>query len=171
MGKKRVGIKMYKKLLLSAGGGIISQNQQSPQAEAATVAIGLGGTGISCLRELKKQVYNELLPDNVGEAVPKYEHIRFLAVDCDRGSLGDDGSIYAIDKETEFFDIGDKNIAGLLNKKAVPEIDKYLDRLGLNDHDKGIKDLPILSATDGAGGVRQAGRFLLFVRSHDLRRR
>ena len=160
---------MYKKLLITAGGGIISHNQQSPQAEAATIAIGLGGTGISCLRELKKQVYNKLLPDNVGEAVPEYKHIRFLAVDTDSSSLGDDGSIDAINKGTEFFNISCKDINGLLENRSVLELNRYLDWLRLANPAKGVTGLPILSAIDGAGGVRQAGRLLLLEKSYDFK--
>ena len=80
---------MYNKLLVSAGGGIISRSQQSEQVEAATIAIGLGGTGISCLRALKKEVYNKLKPDLSAGDIPTYSHIKFLAVDTDKSSLGE----------------------------------------------------------------------------------
>ena len=41
---------VYSKLLLSAGGGIISTKQQADQAQnTASILIGLGGTGIDCL--------------------------------------------------------------------------------------------------------------------------
>ena len=41
---------VYSKLLLSAGGGIVSSMQQAEQARnTATLLIGLGGTGIDCL--------------------------------------------------------------------------------------------------------------------------
>ena len=49
---------MYKKLLISAGGGIVSAEQQAEQNASATIAIGLGGTGISCLRSLKKEIFD-----------------------------------------------------------------------------------------------------------------
>ena len=54
---------IYKKLSIAAGGGIIDQYQQAEQEECANIFIGLGGTGISCLKEVKKQVYNRLKPD------------------------------------------------------------------------------------------------------------
>lgn len=65
----------YKKLLYSAGGGIIDRAQQSQQDDCAVLAIGLGGTGIDCLRCLKAKVYERLLPDNPNNPVPKYKHI------------------------------------------------------------------------------------------------
>lgn len=40
---------MFEQLLFSAGGGIISTPQKAPQNSCATLAIGLGGTGVSCL--------------------------------------------------------------------------------------------------------------------------
>ena len=160
---------MYNKLLITAGGGIIKLDDQSPQDEAATLAIGLGGTGISCLRELKKQVYNKLKPDNEGAAIPEYSHIKFLAVDADRYSLGDEGSIDAINSDTEYFDISNRGIPGLLAHKAYLEHKHYLDWLRLADPEKGNNGLPILSAIDGAGGVRQAGRLLLLEKSNEFK--
>ena len=41
---------IYKNLSIAAGGGIIAHNQQAEQEECANVFIGLGGTGISCLK-------------------------------------------------------------------------------------------------------------------------
>ena len=61
---------MYKKLLISAGGGIVSAEQQAEQNASATIAIGLGGTGISCLRSLKKEIFDRLRPDDPKATVP-----------------------------------------------------------------------------------------------------
>lgn len=91
---------MYKKLLISAGGGIISRDQQAEQNEAATIAIGLGGTGISCLRALKKEVYDRIKPDVDNPLIPNYKHIKFLAIDTDKSSLGDTGTIDTLDSNT-----------------------------------------------------------------------
>ena len=73
---------VYSKLLLSAGGGIVSTTQQAEQVKnTATVLIGLGGTGIDALRTIKTQVYSRLKADDPDAVVPQYEHIRFLGVD------------------------------------------------------------------------------------------
>ena len=76
---------LVRSLALSQGGGIISYNQQAKQEEnIVNIFIGLGGTGVDCLREIKTQVYNRIEPDlitNDGKVV--YEHIRFLGVDRD----------------------------------------------------------------------------------------
>lgn len=48
---------VYKKLLINTGGGIISKRQQEEQVQnTASILIGLGGTGIDCLRTIKTQV-------------------------------------------------------------------------------------------------------------------
>ena len=73
----------YDKLLLNRGGGIIDVAQQAEQGDCAILAIGLGGTGTDGLRKLKEKVYNRVRPSDPGEAVPRYDHIRFLSVDCD----------------------------------------------------------------------------------------
>lgn len=156
---------MYNKLLISAGGGIISRNQQSEQAEAATIAIGLGGTGISCLRELKKEVYNKLKPDADNSDIPNYKHIKFLALDTDAGSLGDTGSIDTIDSNTEFFNISCPDITGLLDRITTLKNEPHLKWLKTADPKSGISGLSILNASAGAGGVRQIGRLLLLQSS------
>ena len=77
----------YARLLLSAGGGVISAGQQAEQARnTASILIGLGGTGVHCIRTIKTQVYDRLKPDIPGAAVPTYSHIRFLGVDSAEAS-------------------------------------------------------------------------------------
>ena len=74
----------YDSLLLNCGGGIINRSQQSKQYRgAAALAIGIGGTGVAALAELKQKVYQHLEPDNPDSPVPEYQHIQFLAIDSD----------------------------------------------------------------------------------------
>ena len=126
---------MYNKLLISEGGGIVSRKQQAEQDNCATLAIGLGGTGIACLRAFKKAVYNRVAPDDARDYVPRYSHIQFLAVDTDKSSLGATEAVDALDEATEFFDLSSRNIAG--------------------------GGVPAFHAKAGTGGVRQIGRLLL----------
>ena len=81
----------YRQLLLSTGGGVLSKLQMDDQEECATIAIGLGGTGVSCLRNLKKQIFSRVKPDSGDTVIPTYSHIRFLAVDSDRNALRPEG--------------------------------------------------------------------------------
>lgn len=58
---------VYSKLLLSSGGGIVSTQQQAKQTQGtATVLIGLGGTGVHCIRTIKTQVYPALCNCSIG---------------------------------------------------------------------------------------------------------
>lgn len=158
---------MYKKLLIEAGGGIISRSQQSEQADVATIAIGLGGTGISCLRLLKQEVYEKLRPDSEDSVIPEYKRIKFLAVDTDKNSLGSNNEIYTInDTPDEFFDISSSSISKTIenisnHKESYPQY-SWLCTSNLK---KGIEGIKIKEARNGACGVRQAGRMLLIEKS------
>nr|WP_296167853.1 hypothetical protein [uncultured Ruminococcus sp.] len=79
---------LYSELLLNRGGGIISDNIKSEMnAGCAVINIGLGGTGIDCLKILKKKVYNSVLPDGFDSETPKYNHIKFIAIDTAEDSI------------------------------------------------------------------------------------
>ena len=144
---------MYKKLLISAGGGIIPRLQQSEQENVVTIAIGLGGTGIKCLSELKNEVYNKIKPDADSD-IAEYKHIKFLAIDSDLTSIETD-NLYSIDKNTEFLDIGCRDTIGLL-KFAKDINDPIFDWLN--------PDISVFDTHTGSGGVRQIGR-LLFLKN------
>ena len=147
---------IYKHISLAAGGGIIARNQQAEQEECANIFIGLGGTGIDCLREIKKQVYNRLIPDDPVAEVPTYDHIQFLAIDTDVCSLGDDRSLSALDNATEYVDISCRDIHAIRGNTRVLRQDPSLQWFSDN--------VPILSANAGAGAVRQIGRLLFMMK-------
>lgn len=152
---------MYNKLLISAGGGIISHKQQAEQNECATIAIGLGGTGVDCLRALKQEVYNRLKPDQEDSPVPSYQHIKFLAVDADRSSLASNNSIDALDANTEFMDLSCADISALLAGAAVLKHNPSLQWLKASATQRDGNGISIQNAKAGAGGVPQIGRLLL----------
>lgn len=152
---------MYNKLLITAGGGIISSEQQAKQENCATVAIGLGGTGISCLRTLKKEVFTRVKPDDSDASTTQYRHIKYLAVDSDSSSLEDTRSIDTLDTNTEFFNISCPDINGLLNQAHILAQDTSLKWLKTKNTQEDGGGISILSAEAGAGGVRQIGRLLL----------
>lgn len=158
----------YRELLLSTGGGVIGNKQLDKQEACATIAIGLGGTGVSCLRNLKRQVYARLEPDNPESDLPSYGHIKFLAVDTDKKSLNADGKINSLDEITEFFDISTPAIGALI--AAIPDLSTKPEFFWLKkeDREKGEPGLKILAADAGAGGVRQVGRLLLIQKSAEF---
>ena len=153
---------LIRNLALSQGGGIISYNQQARQEEnIVNIFIGLGGTGVDCLREIKTNVYNRIEPDlitNDGKVV--YEHIRFLGVDRDImsfHSIGDEDSrcnclpLF----ESEMFALAGPGIT----LKAVKQArDVFTQYAWLSDHIDPI-------GLDGyePSGLRQEGRFLIMA--------
>ena len=151
-------MKVYSKLLLSAGGGIISTQQQANQVgNTATVLIGLGGTGIDCLRTIKTQVYSRLKPDDPSEVVPKYSHIRFIGVDSDNQSVLD---IYNTKNKnlpleySEFFHISSKGIKNQ-DLLKLPEFE-WFRRENICVTDFGRVE---------ASGIRQISRFMMMNKS------
>ena len=154
----------YSKLLLSTGGGIISTKQQAKQVEnTASILIGLGGTGIDCIKTIKAAVRERLEPDDPNAVVATYSHIQFMGVDTDKKSFKkkreeNGGVVTARDlkmlDDTEIFDISNPNIGqALKNPRAIdmrPEL-KWLNYENI--------DVPDLSDA-GAGGFRQIGRYM-----------
>lgn len=158
---------VYSKLLLSAGGGIVSTMQQAEQSKnTATLLIGLGGTGIDCLRTIKTQVYSRLRPDDVEAIVPKYEHIRFLGVDTAERTQGDPdeddcqkaGAQMALN-DTEFFSIANPHVKRAFSNTKALEMREELSWLRWEDI-----PAPDLGKA-GAGGIRQVGRYMMMDKS------
>lgn len=155
----------YNQLLIGAGGGIVNRHQQSDQQEGATVAIGIGGTGASALSKLKREVYRKIKSDNPDSAVPSYKNIKFLLIDSDQSKLKGHTELMDLDIRTEYFDISSQSVRKSFASRELlvgkPELD-WLDYEHITVKEAG---------TDGAGGIRQVGRFLLFQRVTSLRSR
>ena len=152
----------YKKLLYSVGGGIISDAQLDAQNGSATIAIGLGGTGKDAIKRLKKEVYQRIAPDNAGESVAQYSHIKYLSIDTDEADLWNKEDFIGIDKDTEFFSIkGDTTIFTDPQNAAILEGKPYAKWLNCRN----IR----LQSNQGAGGVRQIGRYFLIDKSNALK--
>lgn len=147
---------VYGQLLIDTGGGVIDHAKQSEKAEGATVIIGLGGTGTSAISKIKKEVFTQLKPDDVNATIPTYGSIRYLVVDSDPSDIEKraTGEPYDIDVNNEFFDISNKSIK--TEFEAVKILEKRTDLKWLD-----YKHLSPDTAANGAGGVRQVGRFLL----------
>ena len=74
----------YESLLLNLGGGVVPSGHRSkPYAGAAALLIGIGGTGVDVLTKIKRKVYQDLIPDDPNDPIPRYDHIQFLAIDSD----------------------------------------------------------------------------------------
>lgn len=152
---------IYKDLSISLGGGIIPNFQLADSNDCANIIIGLGGTGIECLKEVKKQVYNRIKPDDITSDIPTYQHTQFLAIDSDRCSING-GKFAGIDSVNDFFDIGCSDINAVLAQpkllRQTPSLRWLSDKISIRD------------AQTGAGGVRQVGRLLMMMRSDSFKK-
>ncbi len=147
-------------LSLRAGGGVISSASQSEQREnVVNIFIGLGGTGTDAIRTIKKQVYERLIPDNVEEyddpnsnvSTREYKHIKFLSIDTDQNAYDVRHDI--LDK-TEKMDLSFHG--SMIRDNTIsnrPDLKWLVNDTAVNE---------VLSRGNGAGGIRQVGRFLLF---------
>ena len=152
----------YDSLLLNCGGGIINHSQQSKQYRgAAALAIGIGGTGVAALAELKQKVYQQLEPDNPDSPVPEYQHIQFLAIDSDPTDIAMMRGMARLDKGREFFSINNPNLATALREKDLIKSNASLNWMDI-DHIGGPLGI------QGSGAIRQVGRYLLISRAGAL---
>lgn len=155
---------LYDSLLLNCGGGIINDAQKSKQfSGAAALAIGIGGTGVAALSQLKGKIYQQLEPDNPGEAIPKYEGIQLLAIDSDDTDYKRYRGNCRL-RNDEFFSICNTNLAAALKAKGLIKDNPLLNWMDIDHIDK-------LLSPEGAGGVRQVGRYLLISKAAALETR
>ena len=144
---------MYSSLLLERGGGITCPMQLAEQARGtATLLIGLGGTGIDCLRTIKTKVHERLNPDDNIQSASSYEHIRFLGVDSEPHHAWDGNRQLVLDKD-EYFSLMTREVQlALKNRKTLferPEL-SWMDFECLEE---------------SGFGSRQVGRFRMMVNS------
>ena len=153
----------YDSLLLNYGGGIINRSQQSRQYRgAAALAIGIGGTGVAALAELKQKVYQQLEPDNPDSPVPEYQHIQFLAIDSDTTDIDQMRGKAKLDRDQDFFSINNPNLATALWEKDLIKSNASLNWMDI-DHIGGPLGI------QGSGAIRQVGRYLLISRAGALK--
>lgn len=154
---------MFQSLRLGAGGGLNSSMEKVAQDKnTATIAIGLGGTGLDALRTFKKMVYERVKQDNFDKRdveQPVYGRIKFLEIDSDGAHVY--SPIQKLDlSRGEFFSIGVSNIVAELEDKSALKSKPYLS--WLNDR------VTMETAKSGAGGIRQIGRYLLSKKAQEL---
>lgn len=151
----------YDSLLLNFGGGIINDAKKSKQfTGSAALAIGIGGTGVAALSELKGKIYQQLEPDNPGDPIPRYDAIQLLAIDSDDTDYKRYRGNCRL-REDEFFSITNSSLAAALKAKGLIKDNPLLNWMDIDHIDK-------LLAPEGAGGIRQVGRFLLINKASTL---
>ena len=154
----------YDSLMLNCGGGIINPATRSPQfSGAAALCIGIGGTGIAALSDLKGKIYQQLTPDNPGEPVPRYDAIQLLGIDSDDGAYQNYSGNRRLNK-TEFFSIKQDNLAENFTKPQGKQLIKDDPMMNWME----IDEITALLSPEGAGGIRQMGRYLLLSKASSL---
>ena len=153
----------YESLLLNYGGGVIpSSCLAAPSNKAATLVIGIGGTGVTALAQLKRKVYQHIRPDHPDDPHPRYDHIQFLAIDSDETAIDSMRGKARLNKATEFFSIGNPHLKAALSGKDIIKSTPTLNWMEI-DRING------LGSFQGAGGVRQVGRYLLMGKAAALK--
>ena len=152
----------YDQLLLEFGGGVINAKYQSEAyKKAACVAIGIGGTGIAALKRLKKNVYQQLIPDDPEAPVPTYSHIKFIAVDADEIDPGQGKGKLS---NSEMFSIKNPNLFRLVTERSRQTIENDT-RMSWMD----IENIIAMLNIPGSSRIRQVGRYLLISKAEELK--
>ena len=158
-------------LSVTAGGGVISSASQSKQkGEIVSLFIGLGGTGTDAIRRIKTQVNERLIPDNAeaydnpnsNVSIREYRHIKFLSIDTDqRVTKNNDQASPDILDNTEKWDLSLQGFfGGVIDTTSRPDL-KWI-----NTKNEAITQ--VIARGNGAGGIRQAGRYLLYDKIDSL---
>lgn len=144
-------------------GGSMSSSQIRVKTNGNPVLIiGLGGTGIDALLHTKSLLNKRFeLPDVPDKATAIPENIRLLGIDSDTTSKTRKVAGMSLG-ENEFYSINN-NIVNLL---SLPKKPSYITEW-LDDEAK-LKQLVTGVGTEGANGIRQCGRLLLFSKAQDL---
>jgi len=150
------------KLRFSEGGGFLRFAQNTNRVNAAGdgfLFIGLGGKGGEIVRELKAGIYKNF---NFPSGYEAPANMQFLAIDTDEKALNKlcakrEGSIGLSNsaENTEICQLYSQNAATLLKPE---HIDNLPDRITSWFN----KKMGFVLTGNGAGGIRQAARYLLF---------
>ncbi|MDR0935252.1 MAG: tubulin-like doman-containing protein [Oscillospiraceae bacterium] len=147
-------------LILSLGGGIYYDKARVPADEnTATLFVGLGGTGADMLIRIKNEVTRRMkLPDDGNGKITgdTPNNIGFLAFDTDKSTVQKTWGVASFDPfGSEFCSLSVDNMPNVIaSRKQLAEsgdpVWKWYDKID-----------PI-AGMDGAGGLRQIGRLMLF---------
>lgn len=147
---------------VSLGGGIVSEKIRVDTIDNPILIIGLGGTGIDALLRLKYQINRRFkLPEDPlsKKKMEKPNNVEFLAFETNEQDRGKRYKGIGLDPINEFVLLSNPEIGGLLQNRSVlePYITDWLS-----------PELSITDGMNGAAGVRQAGRLLLFTKINQV---
>ncbi|GAC41126.1 tubulin-like doman-containing protein [Paenibacillus popilliae] len=143
---------------VSLGGGIVSDKIRVDTIDNPILIIGLGGTGIDALLRLKYQINRRFkLPEDPisKKKREKPDNVEFLAFETNEQDRNKKYRGIGLDPLNEFVLLSNAEIGGLLQNRSILEsyITEWLS-----------PELSITDGMNGAAGVRQAGRLLLFTK-------
>lgn len=152
-------------LEVSKGGGIISDKIRIETIPNPVLVIGLGGTGIDAMLRLKYQMNKRFVLDedkisNTRKDKPK--KVEFLGFETNQGEKNKrypaSGGV-GLDPQSELVMLSNAEVRSILNDRKILDdcIKEWL-----------APELSSESGTDGAGGVRQVGRLLLFTKINEI---
>src|SRR5699024_9685170 len=104
----------------------------------------------------------QLEPDNPNEVLPRYDHIQFLAIDSDETDIDKMRGKARLNKGAEFFNISNPHLKAALAAKGTIKGEPVFNWMDIDRIDQ-------LLSPQGAGGVRQVGRFLLLSKADQLK--
>ncbi|AEI39492.1 tubulin-like doman-containing protein [Paenibacillus mucilaginosus] len=147
---------------VSLGGGIVSEKIRVDTIDNPMLVIGLGGTGIDALLRLKYQVNRRFkLPQDpfTKKKAEKPANIEFLAFETNEHDRGKRYKGVGLDPMTEFVLLSNPEIGSVLQNRSIlePYIKEWLS-----------PELTITDGINGASGIRQAGRLLLFTKINQV---
>ncbi|MEQ7053839.1 tubulin-like doman-containing protein [Paenibacillaceae sp. P-4] len=147
---------------VSLGGGIVSDKIRVDTIDNPILIIGLGGTGIDALLRLKYQINRRFkLPEDPisKKKRGKPDNVEFLAFETNEQDRNKTYRGIGLDPLNEFVLLSNAEIGGLLQNRSIlePYITEWLS-----------PELSITDGMNGAAGVRQAGRLLLFTKINQV---
>ena len=146
---------IIERLVLPRGGIIGNQIRDKQQTDTATLCIGIGGTGMATLSNLKCKIRQQLEPDYPDDPNPQYGGIRLLAIDCDDEAYQKYSGEYRL-SDDEYFSIRKPNLwdqtQGPVGKGLI-KTSAYLNWLDVDG---------ISSPANIEPRGRQIGRYLIF---------
>ncbi|WP_228552596.1 tubulin-like doman-containing protein, partial [Paenibacillus polymyxa] len=147
---------------VSLGGGIVSDKIRVDTIDNPILIIGLGRTGIDALLRLKYQINRrfKLPADPISKKKSeKPDNVEFLAFETNEQDRNKKYKGIGLDPINEFVLLSNAEIGGLLQNRSIlePYITDWLS-----------PELSITDGMNGAAGVRQAGRLLLFTKINQV---
>ena len=138
----------------------LNSSKVPAQKKVYSLVVGAGGTGLDVLLETKGLINKTCCLDKDHKSSPT-DHVRYLAFDTDNASLTkvssqQTGGAMLDEGQGEFVQMKSPNIGVFLSAAYRNQVPSYISSW----LDFSID--PTHSGEDGAGGIRQCGRLLMF---------